>query len=177
MFNPYLQEFNSIKHSFKDYVHRSALVQKYAWAIPNNEAIEAIKALNTAIVEIGAGSGYWARVLSESGIDIKAFDDNSWCDPFTTHWFYVEQGSIEKATEHSDKALMLCWPNYDTPFAYEALKAYRGNTLIYVGESGGGCTGDDQFHHLLDTEWNHKESIDLPQWFGIHDYLSIWIRR
>jgi hypothetical protein len=177
MFNPYLQEFNQIRHSFKDYTHREILVQKYAWAVPNDEAIEAIKALNTAIVEIGAGSGYWARVLKEAGIEVKAFDHFKGEYTFTDNWFEVEQGSTEKAVEHSDKALMLCWPNYNDPFAYNTLKEFKGNTFIYIGESGGGCTGDDQFHHLLNTKWNHKESINLPQWFGIHDYLSIWIRR
>jgi len=177
MFNPYLNEFNQIKHSFKDYTHRETLVQKYAWAVPNEEAIKAIKALGTAVVEIGAGSGYWARVLSEAGIQVKAFDNFTWTDGFSQYWFEIEKGSIEKATEHSDKALMLCWPNYDEPFAYNALKAFAGDTFIYIGEGSGGCTGDDKFHDLLHSEWKEVETVSLPQWCGIHDYLSIWKRK
>jgi hypothetical protein len=177
MFNPYLNEFNQIKHSFKDWEPRESLVQKYAWAVPCDEAIEAIKALSTEVVEIGAGSGYWAKVLSESGISVIAFDNFSWPNDFTEKWFDVQEGSIEKATEHSDKALMLCWPNYDDPFAYEALKAYKGNTVIYVGEGFKGCTGDDQFYDLLHSEWKEIKTVSIPQWCGIHDYLSIWVRR
>lgn len=40
---------------------RDVLVRDYAWAIPNHEAIEACAALSP-IVEVGAGSGYWAHI-------------------------------------------------------------------------------------------------------------------
>jgi len=179
-FNPYLKEFKAVKHSIEDYKVRDVLVKKYAWAIPDNAAIEAIKSLGKAILEIGAGSGYWARVLSEAGISVTCFDALTGQYSFTENWFEVNKGSIEQIKGNSDKALMLCWPNYDEPFAYDAAIEYMeqgGNTLIYIGESQGGCTADDKFFELMRKEWVVKQEVMIPNWFGIHDSLVIYTRK
>lgn len=179
MFNPYLEEFNKVSHSYFNYRDRDILVKKYAWAVPNTEAIEAIQALETSILEIGAGSGYWAKVLSSVGINVEAFDYFAGDYTFTDNWFDVKQGSIEKIKDHSDKALFLCWPDYDKPFALKATLEYmrnKGKTLIYIGEGYYGCTGCNKFHKLLGRCWNRKQIIDIPQWGGIHDRLYIYTR-
>jgi uncharacterized FlaG/YvyC family protein len=44
-----------------------ALVEKYAWAIPDDRALKIIKHFSP-IVEIGSGKGYWAAMLRKLGI-------------------------------------------------------------------------------------------------------------
>ncbi|KAF1320408.1 Nhac na:h antiporter, partial [Globisporangium splendens] len=54
---------------------------KYAWAIPDERALRIIKhygpsdgCLCVQIVEMGAGSGYWSKLLQLRGVDIVCYD-------------------------------------------------------------------------------------------------------
>lgn len=50
------------------------LVNKYAWATPDNRAIRILSHYQP-IIEIGSGSNaYWARMLNRHGVDVTAFD-------------------------------------------------------------------------------------------------------
>jgi len=46
---------------------------RYAWAVPCTEALTALRRLSP-LVEIGAGTGYWARLLAGHGADVAAYD-------------------------------------------------------------------------------------------------------
>ncbi|KAL3666792.1 hypothetical protein V7S43_008412 [Phytophthora oleae] len=50
-----------------------AVAMKYSWAIPDERALQIIKHYGP-IVEMGAGSGYWARLLQLRGVDVVAYD-------------------------------------------------------------------------------------------------------
>ena len=65
----YLEELKEINAWVEKYT------QKYAWAIPNDDALMEI-AKCTPLIEIGAGTGYWAWLLRQLGVDILAFDKN-----------------------------------------------------------------------------------------------------
>ena len=45
----------------------------FAFGVPSEEICEAIAA-HTPIVELGAGTGYWAAMLARRGADVPAFD-------------------------------------------------------------------------------------------------------
>lgn len=45
-----------------------------AYAIPSNEALNALADLKMPLVECGAGTGYWASLLREHGVEITAYD-------------------------------------------------------------------------------------------------------
>lgn len=55
---------------------RNDITAKYAWAIPAPESIDWIveRLDGRAVVEIGAGTGYWAWQLSQRGVDVNAYD-------------------------------------------------------------------------------------------------------
>lgn len=48
--------------------------QRYAFAIPDDRAVSAIVRHAPKIVEVGAGTGYWARQLADAGADVVAYD-------------------------------------------------------------------------------------------------------
>ncbi len=50
-----------------------ALIAAYSHAVPNLEALRVLGGL-APLLEIGAGSGYWARLLKDLGTDILAYD-------------------------------------------------------------------------------------------------------
>jgi hypothetical protein len=185
----YLTEFKSTSggsyHGEDNVRHR--LVAKYAWAIPNEEALETI-AKYGPIVEIGAGNGYWAFLLRSMGVEVKAFDlqtnlkANRFFEPTRDrdepkHWTKVEQGGSEKAQQYSDHSLFLCWPPYGDEMAVNTLKAYSGDTLIYVGEGYYGCTADKSFFEYLEEDWERIEFVSIPTWAIVGDCLSVYRRK
>ena len=84
-------------------------------------------------------------------------------------------GNHLNVLKHPERSLMLCWPPYSTNMAAMALRRYKGNVVIYIGEYAGGCTGDEDFHEMLDS-WKLKETVSLPQWPGIRDDLTVYYR-
>jgi len=172
---PFLGEFNS-------YSKRRELVKRFSWAIPNDEAIAAIAAL-PRIVEIGAGTGYWASLIQAAGGDIIAYDlahqrENPW--GHNVEHFPIQWGGVSKlrTPECRDRqTLFLCWPPYGEPMAFQSLRSFKGQWVAYVGEGGWGCTGDEKFHLLLAKKWELTQEVRIPQWYGIHDSLMIYKRR
>lgn len=111
------------------------------------------------------------------GIEVIAYD----ISPLKNHYckgahFPVAKGRETKASKHPDKTLFLCWPPYDDHTAVNTLTAYKGKTVIYIGEGYGGCTGDDVFHEKLNSEWIEVDSLAIPKYEHLHDYLYIYKR-
>jgi hypothetical protein len=69
---------------------RDELVHLYSWAIPNEDALRAIAA-HGPILEVGAGNGYWAQLLTERGVDVLAFDPVPFAEG---HYAEVESTSV-----------------------------------------------------------------------------------
>lgn len=168
------------KGGFKEY--RKELVVKYAWAIPNETALYRISQFTKSICEIGAGTGYWAYLLSQQGIDIVAYDlkvpsvhDNEY--GHTEKYFDVKHGDVLSITQHQNRALMLCWPPYANTMSDVVLSLYTGKKVIYIGEDQYGCTGCEEFHNRLNNEFKIVDTVDIPNWDGIRDYLHLYERR
>ena len=174
-------------------LRRTPFVQNYSWSAPTKDAIEKIKKFVAGgrVVEIGSGWGLWARLMKDVGINIVATDvlqrditqehlnknfDISKDDMLFTE---VERINHQKAMEKYNNydVLMMSWPPYDNPLANETLLAFRGNKIIFIGEGQYGCTGDDSFFCNLYEKFEEAGRVDIPQWYGLHDDLSFWIRK
>jgi hypothetical protein len=161
---------------------RTRCCSTYSWAIPNEAALRTI-AEYSPIVEIGAGTGYWASLLRTLRADVIAYDiapPDLGGNPFhklnVTHT-YVKFGDVSAVCAHHNRTLLLCWPPFDSPMAADCLRLYRGNRVIYIGEGHEGCTGDLAFHLALDADWNEVKSVTIPQWYGLHDVLTVYERK
>lgn len=182
-FNPYLDAYNAVMADAVDAVanERWELAHRYAWAVPNATAIARLVELGP-IVEIGAGAGYWAALIAASGGDIIAYDNapaSSGENGYTAghEWHPVECDGPAAVTRHQDRALLLCWPPFNTPMAATTLSLYEGDTVAYVGEGMYGMTADDAFHDALSTHWRCDDVVHIPSWPSIGDRLTIWTRR
>lgn len=156
---------------------REQFAREYAWAIPNADAIETIIEYDP-ILEVGAGRGYWAHLVSEAGGEILATDDSP---PVEDDLWHPVWGASAQAvvTDYPERTLMLVWPTHESSWPTAALGAYRsagGHTVIYVGEGRGGCTADERFHQMLHDEWCLAETVAIPTYLGIHDRLEVWTR-
>jgi len=159
---------------------RRALVSKYAWAIPNDKALYTLKKYST-IVEIGAGTGYWAYLANDRGADVICYDKflgdaNDY--KHTKNWVDVKHGdeSILESFD-PDVNLFLCWPPYDNPMAKNCLDKFKGEYVLYVGEGFDGCNGDDDFHNCLYNYWVEIKHIVIPRWDAIYDDLTVYRRK
>lgn len=192
--NEYLAEARAVGFRWGawDRSLRDMLVTRYSWAIPNEEALQAIERHSPrGVVEIGAGTGYWASLLQSNGLSVIAYDS---CPPRTrrhsnlyfrydqhgvvgTLWTEVKRGGAARAGNHPERTLFLCWPPYHTTMAANALMAYGkagGTTLVYIGEDERGCTGDSSFHKMLAVGWEEAEYVRIPQWGDCHDALTVY---
>jgi hypothetical protein len=170
--------FETFKETFR---HR------YSYAIPNRAAIDAIARYSpNGVLDFGAGNGYWKFVLEANSIDVRAMDQHSlatnpfwreWSENYRRTWSTVSPGTVRKVSKgNALRSLLLVWPPYDQAMADEALEAFNGETVIYVGEWRA-STGEYVFHNRLKLMWRLVESVAIPTLFGFFDRVRIFVRR
>lgn len=156
-------------------------VSKWGYSVPTEQALRRIVevAEGRGILEVGAGPAYWLYLLKQLGCTVTATDAKEQAENkygFAKQWLPVEKlEATEAILAYPDHLLFLSWPddyNSEEGWSDKALDVYEGDTLFYVGEGWGGCTGSDRFHKLI-ADWPHREYVDLPHWSGIHDQLHI----
>lgn len=181
--NPYLKQFTLLMSPQDCFDNRQNLCQAYAWSVPDERAIQLLLS-SQPLVEIGAGTGYWAGLVKNAGGDIVAFDvapvpskANQWHMTAGKQFCDVQPGDETAVRRFGDRTLFLSWPPNTNRCAYNTLRLFKGKRFIYVGEGEGGCTGTQEFHDLLKKEWNLVKRQDIPQWPGVYDQLSVYERK
>lgn len=163
-----------------DEASRLEFAQRYAYVFPDLPLLRALCALGP-IVEIGAGTGYWARRLKDLGSDIRAFDrapphgdtPNRY-HAHTSTWTEVERGDHRVLTAHADRALFLCWPPLFSSLG-DCLDFYAGSTVACIGDGGHQTARLRNLNSLFDLVAVYPaRAVDpLP---GQTATLSIWRR-
>ena len=151
---------------------RKLFTSAFSWATPTPTSVNSIVSFanGDTILEVGAGSGLWSAT-------INLHPTNPTCiatDDFSSHYKYNSSDtftSVEKSDAISsiDKytnanVLMIVWPPNDSNMSFDALSNFKGDKLIYIGCTAGGCTGTDDFYTLLKTNWKLKEVVPLKNW-------------
>lgn len=168
--NPYLREVCDILERLRTaqvadisaafFEYRPELVARYAFSIPLLATLRRIAAFSP-LLEVGAGTGYWAMCLHQLGAAIDAYDiqppdENppfGWNDGnywFGESWYAVQAGDERVAAGCPEATLFLCWPMPESPMALNALTSYRdagGTRVIYIGDPR--SSGDEAFHEML----------------------------
>jgi putative endonuclease len=160
---------------------RDRLVRRYAWGTPTEAALRAVLSDGPRVVEMGAGTGYWAWLLQKLGGDVVAYDKfsdgrtlgmNPWCGD--DRWAEVRHGTPSILHRHPDRTLLLCWPPYDSSMALDCLHRWKGRTLVFVGDKT--AAGNYDFHDSLQDRFWPVRALPLPSWPGIRDFLEVWRR-
>ena len=119
----------------------TTLAQRYSYVLPDERSLSALADLGP-LVEMGAGTGYWAYRLRARGADVIAFDqappDGARVNryhPSTSTWTEVVAGDHTSLTRYADRALLLCWPPLFSALG-ESLTYYGGNTVAVIGDGG-----------------------------------------
>lgn len=203
--NPYLKDVIDLKKTIPDWniffeiseeeridqwvrlrILGQPLVEKYAWAIPDQRALNIIKEFQP-IVELGCGNGYWSSLLKEMNVDIVSIDkivDESKC--FTK---VIKGGpKLIKAKSNQNRNLFLCYPDEAELLALKCLEYFDGEYIIHVGELmqfGGtvssaqapwGRTTSSSFQVALCEEFHCLLNAKLPAFPFSKDTISVWKR-
>lgn len=158
-------------------------LQAFSFALPCSEALQAIRRLSP-IVELGAGTGCWAKLLQNVGVDIIATDAKDQSRKgyvqraLSGHYFPVERAlAIEAVTKYPTRNVLAVWPCLFEPWMYEAAEAMRpGTYLALVHEGIEGCIGDRGLFNCLEQDFTLEDEIAIPRWPGMQDRLGIWRR-
>jgi hypothetical protein len=166
-----------------DYLARDQAAQDMSFGILTDQAIEWLRPYSP-ILEVGSGSGYWAFELQQAGLEVVATDPfpvdkgSTNAYRFNRSWTPVKQlGAVQAVRAYPNHTLLMVWPCYDRDWAYQALLAYSGPTLLYCGEGCGGCCADDKFWDEIGMGWDGAQTHTIPQWAHIHDRLTIYRRK
>jgi hypothetical protein len=185
LFGPGLQvqrwDMSGGRFEIEGYPDREKLTKKYSWTIPDPDSIEFVKRWSQGgLIDPMAGTGYWAYILRQEGVDIVTYDKHPGSNPWhRTNDLHVPVRKLAAATsvpKHPDRTLLLAWPPYDDSAGNRALAAYRGERVIYMGEGSGGCTGNDALHRRLGRDWEEIDEHIPVQWEGLHDRITVYQR-
>ena len=156
------------------------LAQQYAYVVPSDTALAMLAGLGP-LVEIGAGTGYWAHRLRSIGVDIVALDqapvDGERTNRYHLHeapWTYVEQGDQTALSGYADRGLFLCWPPLFSSLG-DCLTYYRGDTVAYIGDGGYRTTRLDRLDEAF-TKVATAPVRALDPYPGVPPQLTIWKR-
>ena len=130
-------------------------------------------------MEIGAGGGYWARLLRDVGVDILAFDTcppelNDWAGG-AAPWTSILKGGEEVLIDHAERAVFVSWPPRPNGFMPALLDRAPQRTLALITD-GPSLVGEDPMYVRLQRNWIQSCQIELPTSPYRHDHLIIWER-
>lgn len=164
---------------------RRELVPRYAWTISHPQTVAfVVQHSSPVILDPLAGTGYWARLLTERGKTVHAYDlradnldANEW-HPGQAHWTTVLPGNAPEVTAAAgpEPTLLLSWPPMND-LGYKVVSAYQGNQIVYMGDGGFGFTGDTALQHLLETDWEIIDYHTPIQWNSTGDDVYAYQRK
>lgn len=201
--NPYWEEVKDLlsdpRRSYDaTLLQRWPFCQRYSWAVPDPETLQFVRSwLLPRAIEIGAGTGYWASLLAQHGVDMAAYDADpphlfptneyhSPRDPATGMFlqqlieahFPVEPGGPEVLVlpRYQEHNLFLCWPPNHDDMAIECLDMFTGNRLVYIGYPRGGYCATHGFFDTLAQDWREVARHTPARWQGIYDEVVVYER-
>lgn len=171
----------------------------FSYAIPSDITLQLLTALiakyaNNKVLEIGAGSGYWAYNLARYNNKVTIVEDGRENlkpeytrlappnNPITVHYPCSAEKFMEDYQWSTHGALFLCWPRPSQEMI-DVVQKYAGNLIIVIGlhlskEKGLGLTLNVE-DVISPTKWKKREGkeIPLPRWPNVFDSIQIWIRK
>lgn len=117
------------------------LAQRFAYVLPQPHLLKVISRYSP-LVELGAGTGYWAYMLGLMGADLIAYDiaplggaQANRYHPDVRSWVDVLYGDVRVLSKHVERSLFLCWPPRFSNL-WESLQFFKGEFVLYIGDRG-----------------------------------------
>jgi hypothetical protein len=160
--------------------YRLGLAQRFSYVLPEQRLLEMVKGYSP-LVELGAGTGYWAYLLRLMGADVIAYDTaplgaarQNRYHPDVRPWTEVLQGDLPILSEHPARTLFLCWPPLFSTIS-DALHFYSGDIVLLIGDGGQRTSRLS----ALDRDFRLAErhpAVAMDPAAGTRVELSVWQR-
>lgn len=183
----YYNKDNNFELKFSLMTLRYSFVERFGFVLLNEKLINTLSHFlkDKTVCEVGAGTGWLSHQLQKKGVNIIPIDYKPGHDSEfgfkKLHTDILITNGVDYLENNFPEVIILSWPDYDTSFASDVLNnLQKGQTLIYVGEGEGGCTGDDSFFELLYKKTKLNESMsdalhkDSLCWTGVHDRWHVF---
>jgi len=175
---------------------RDRFLSEFSFAVPTREALDRICQFSP-LLEIGAGSGAWAKLLAMRGADIIATDPGGEMfvgfhqgdQPRRWHWetFYYPVQPLQGKTavrRWLNRNVFCSWPSLQRRWLRQAARGMlRGRVLLVVRED---ATADQRTWNYVEYHFKPlgeerdgwvDNSIELPTWHFMHDHLEVWQKK
>ncbi|HSR26748.1 MAG TPA: hypothetical protein VLW53_24580 [Candidatus Eisenbacteria bacterium] len=141
MDDPFTRCFERGRQLPNETAYRLALARRFSYVLSEGHLLDVV-CRYSPLVELGAGTGYWAYLLGLMGADIVAYDQAPPGGPRENRyhldarpWTEVFPGDATVLAVHRDRALFVCWPPVFSAL-WEVVRFYAGDVVIYVGDWG-----------------------------------------
>ena len=164
-------------HALRDV--RKAFRRVWGFSIPCREAVEALRALDTPLVEIGAGSGYWTALLRAAGLDVIATDlesegEGPYGSGLGRHAAVEALGGAQAVAAYPDRDVFCSWPTEGGEWCAQAVRGIAvGRAFALIGDPSGGVTGTPSLHEALAVDFETEMVVEIPQFPRVDDRLTI----
>lgn len=141
---------------------KGGYLKNFGYVLPTLDLMNSLVSLLAGtgrVLDAGSGSGYMSAELSRLGVETFAVDCG---DPALPIHKRDGQGDAVAHVSARFGAVLMTWPPYDLPFAFDIAEAMLpGQMLIYEGEDAGGCCANWSFFETVfdPTQWGH--CVDL----------------
>lgn len=159
-------------------ITRSYYTENYSWAIPSVQVVNAISKYQN-IVEIYAGTGYWANLIEKAGCRIQCYDN------FMSHYKKESYGKFYPVTNINELNydllqncnLFMSWIPYEDECCIKYISNLNPKNILYLGETEGGCNACDKFFDIVNKNYAKVNVITFPTWLGLHDCFCEFRRK
>lgn len=161
---------------------RQPFTSMFSFAMPCREAIDFIASHSRSIVEVGAGTGFWASLLARAGVDIVATDIGPEGGDFQqkgTHFPVLKQEATDAVLANPERDLLVIWP-YKGPWLTRAVKALAPSKLvIFCGEFHEHMGADAEFFDMVRNVdlFEPIASFDMVRFSGMRDWMVVVRKR
>lgn len=158
-----------------EYSSKQEVQHRITWGIPNPQALRYIAAHSKAVLDVGAGCGYWSAWLQHLGCAAIPISqpESYWhldAEPsFAQHHRY--QHFVQAHRQFPAEDMLLVWPPLNRPLGAEVVNRLQvGQSLYYQGEWSDGCTGSDAFFELLAEKCREVKRLPAYSWSGYDSF-------
>ncbi len=166
-------------------VDETGMFPTYPEYLPTDEAIQTVSDYSP-LVDVAAGNGYWAHVITENGGDCIAtdlnapravdsppetitFDADGERLPFEkTVWAAVREADHTVVTEYPNRDVLLCHPPVQEWTEELLSRMEPSQRLVLVAEWYPGADATPLFFHTLNTKWTLCDEFPVYNWKTTH---------
>lgn len=155
--------------------------KRISWTIPSRQLINNCTSFIgvNEVLSVASGQGLVEHLLQLKNVNIHAtdafIDDRNRKCLITPLFCDVEHLDYVKAIKKykTSKILMINWPQQYSEMARDALRMFKGNKFIYIGEEKTGCTATDGFFDEVKKKWKCIKRFNMPHFDTCDRILDI----